>query len=130
MTCEWEKLSDGVERCTCCGLKLRSPKHPIRHKCTVAAGEFFDDELRRVPFQRRLANFSKALAAHAAAGFPTVSQEVIDARLAVCRVCELFTGEVCAHADCGCNVNDMSKFLNKLSWADQACPLGKWRAEQ
>lgn len=28
---------------------------------------------------------------------------------------------------CGCNVNNKKIFLNKLAWADQECPLGKWK---
>ena len=28
---------------------------------------------------------------------------------------------------CGCNVNGKKVFLNKLAWADQECPLGKWK---
>jgi hypothetical protein len=28
---------------------------------------------------------------------------------------------------CGCNVNTKKVFLNKLAWADQECPLGKWK---
>lgn len=30
---------------------------------------------------------------------------------------------------CGCNVNRKKVFLNKLAWADQECPLGKWGKE-
>ena len=27
---------------------------------------------------------------------------------------------------CGCNINQKKQFFNKLAWADQKCPLGKW----
>jgi hypothetical protein len=27
---------------------------------------------------------------------------------------------------CGCAISKKSKFLNKLAWADQECPAGKW----
>ena len=126
MSCEWIKEGEWIEHCSCCGLRLRNPLHPIRHTCNANGDRFYSDELRRVKFPQRLANFVKALAAHIAAGMPTVSQEVIDARLEHCKVCKLFTGEVCTHEKCGCNVGDKQKFLNKLAWADQECPIGKW----
>ena len=28
---------------------------------------------------------------------------------------------------CGCNINTKKKFMNKLAWADQECPIGKWK---
>jgi hypothetical protein len=30
---------------------------------------------------------------------------------------------------CGCNLSKKKVFLNKLAWADQECPLGKWKKE-
>jgi hypothetical protein len=27
---------------------------------------------------------------------------------------------------CGCNLNKKQIFMNKLAWADQECPVGKW----
>jgi hypothetical protein len=27
---------------------------------------------------------------------------------------------------CGCNINTKKIFMNKLAWADQECPIGKW----
>jgi hypothetical protein len=31
--------------------------------------------------------------------------------------------------ECGCNINNKKIFMNKLAWADQKCPLGKWNPE-
>lgn len=27
---------------------------------------------------------------------------------------------------CGCSISQKKRFLNKLAWADQECPLNKW----
>ena len=59
-------------------------------------------------------------------GAPTCTQEQIDDRLAICNSCERFNGSVCSL--CGCPVNREQRFRNKLAWADQRCPLGKWPA--
>ena len=86
------------------------------------------------PLFQRLANFSRAAIAHALSGNPTCSQAQIDERLAICRACEKFKPDtdrpdlgVCTHSKCGCKVRREEKYLNKLAWADQECPLGKWK---
>ena len=94
---------------------------------------------------RRAANFAKAAAGHVRRGLPKCTQEQIDARLAICQACDLYqvnprpssraqaegspTGApagTCTHSSCGCPVTRWGRFRNKLAWADQACPLGKW----
>ena len=77
---------------------------------------------------RRIGNFTKAAIAHAVRGLPTADEATIDARLEICQTCPLFDGLVCRHAKCGCRINREKAFLNKLAWADQSCPLGKWPA--
>ena len=80
-------------------------------------------------FLRRAAHFAVALAQHVAAGCPMASQKTIDARFAVCNICPFFSGDRCQHISCGCNAKATREFLNKLAWADQKCPIGKWPAE-
>jgi hypothetical protein len=77
---------------------------------------------------RRIANFSKAAIGHAVRGLPTADQATIDARLEICKACPRFDGSICRHAKCGCGISRERAFLNKLAWADQSCPLGKWPA--
>jgi hypothetical protein len=88
-------------------------------------------------FVKRVANFARAAAKHAAAGRPQASDEQVAARWAVCQTnqCGLFqaTGEgqgKCLHKSCGCNLKALGlKGLNKLRWADSKCPIGLWGAE-
>jgi hypothetical protein len=80
----------------------------------------------RTSLLRKAANLAHAVASHAAAGFPTVSDEVHEARLALCRACvgpEGYYDPVqgqCRHPACGCNMRV------KTRWTEQRCPLGKW----
>lgn len=85
------------------------------------------------PLYKRLANFTVAAIAHELRGAPTCSQEQIDQRLAICQACPLFKPSqddrskgVCTHEKCGCSAGREAKYLNKLAWADQQCPLGNW----
>lgn len=87
------------------------------------------------PLYKRLANFSVAAISHVLAGMPTCTQEQIDVRLGACQACPLFKPSksdpdkgVCTHSSCGCTAGREAKFLNKLAWSDQQCPLGKWPA--
>ncbi|HTM54977.1 MAG TPA: hypothetical protein VL175_13170 [Pirellulales bacterium] len=35
--------------------------------------------------------------------------------------------DIGACSQCGCPANDrLPKFVSKLAWADQECPVGKW----
>ncbi len=80
-----------------------------------------------VSLVQKAANFAAATAKHIAAGAPRCTQEQIDARFAICQGCEHFDGKACKK--CGCPVVREKKFVSKLSWADQSCPVGKWGPE-
>lgn len=68
--------------------------------------------------------FFRALLKHARDWFRKCSRKEIRQRLEICRSCDQFTGSACAH--CGCSVNLEKRFLNKLAWRSESCPLGKW----
>ena len=69
-------------------------------------------------------NFATATAKHIAAGMPTASDEVILERWSICQGCEFLKNDACSK--CGCPVARDRKFVSKLAWADQSCPVGKW----
>ncbi|MBI3839593.1 MAG: hypothetical protein HY288_16860 [Planctomycetia bacterium] len=88
---------------------------------------------------KRIKNFAPALITHARHGFPKCTQEQMDARHAICRACpggfyirdiENPNLGICGHKDCGCSAGREERFLNKLGWADQACPIGAWPAAE
>ena len=72
----------------------------------------------------KLWRFSIAAIKHACRGMPTCTQEQINERLTICKACQHWNGSGCSK--CGCNCGGKPKFLNKLAWADQECPVGKW----
>ncbi len=77
----------------------------------------------------RISNFIKSLSFHIWAGFPKCNQKQISNRLDICLSCEDFSKEYSMCNICGCNITDKKEFFNKLAWADQECPVGKWKKE-
>jgi len=73
---------------------------------------------------QRAANFASSAAKHVAAGMPQATSEEVAGRFAICQTCEHFDGKACRK--CGCPVVRERKFLSKLSWANEKCPVGKW----
>lgn len=77
-----------------------------------------------VSFVEKARNFAVATAKHVAAGMPTCSDEEIIRRHDICMGCEFFKNNSCGK--CGCPISRDKKFISKLAWADQSCPVGKW----
>lgn len=70
--------------------------------------------------------FFKSLWFHVWAGFPKSTKKQILDRYSICILCDRFDNINNECKECGCNINQKKVFLNKLAWADQECPLGKW----
>lgn len=68
---------------------------------------------------RQAANFVGAVAAHVAAGLPTLPPEGVAARLAVCAACAHFTPERSCRL-CGCRLSWKARMEN------EHCPIHKW----
>ena len=77
-------------------------------------------------FLLRLKTFLKSLFFHVQAGLPKSTKEEILYRHNICVSCDQFNHIKSQCNICGCNIEKKSKFLNKLAWADQECPIGKW----
>ena len=76
------------------------------------------------PLAERLANFAASAAKHVAAGMPRCTEEQIAERFAICQGCEFLVNQACSK--CGCPVQRESRYISKLSWANESCPVGKW----
>lgn len=141
--CEFSVNTAGKYECTYCSQVV--PKAGVRRNCPEKLRQrdhgMFDSSHSIPPpppspeppnLLKRLANFGTAAVNHALKGNPTVSEEVMKERLAICKGCELFkpngneAGGVCTHSSCGCNIQDNLNYLNKIAWADQECPIKKW----
>lgn len=68
----------------------------------------------------KIANFTKAIAAHVVDGLKTVSKEVLEERLAICSTCPLRNGNSCSA--CGCGLS------HKAALATSKCPKDYWQA--
>ncbi len=78
-------------------------------------------------FLQKVKNFAVASAKHVAAGMPMASDEEIIRRHDICLGCEFLKDSACSK--CGCPVVRNRQYISKLSWADSACPVGKWGPE-
>lgn len=119
-------------KCEKCGLSLPiNAKGPIYCVCGFVPDMESKIDIQEPSFLQKAVNFAGAITQHVFSGFQQCTQEQIDYRLALCKACELFIKKdesvgVCGHEKCGCNLKNEQVFLNKLAWADQQCPLGKW----
>jgi hypothetical protein len=74
----------------------------------------------------RVQTFLKSLFWHVSRGLPKSGKDQILIRYNICLDCESFNNKEKICNECGCNISNKNIFLNKLAWADQECPLGKW----
>jgi hypothetical protein len=75
---------------------------------------------------QRVKTFIKSLLFHVYAGFPKSTIDEINTRYKICLSCDMHDQKLGQCLVCGCNINTKKIFMNKLAWADQQCPLGKW----
>lgn len=75
----------------------------------------------------KIITFLRSLFWHCYAGFPKSTIQQINDRMNICETCEMLDKKYNQCLICGCNINREKKFMNKLAWADQECPLGKWQ---
>ncbi len=75
-------------------------------------------------FLTKVRNLASAAVSHVAAGMPMASDAEIIRRHDICLKCEHLENNACNL--CGCPVSRVAGYVSKLSWADQACPAGKW----
>jgi len=78
-------------------------------------------------FVERAKTFAKAAVRHVSAGAPRCTDDQIAARYAICQSCEFLKGGACEK--CGCPIRREKKYISKIAWADQSCPVGKWGPE-
>ncbi len=84
-----------------------------------------DTEKPKMPGMGKLAkNFSGAAKRAAKAAIKGeavfVNKLTKDTRLAICNMCELRSGSRCSHPECGCFLQEKTKY------ATETCDEGKW----
>ena len=76
---------------------------------------------------KKIRTFFKSLFWHIWAGFPKSTHNQILERYNICMACDMLDTKNSQCLVCGCNVSTRKIFMNKLAWADQECPLQKWK---
>ena len=102
--------------CVRCGMRHIADRETETHTCGY--------QQPSLGLATKAANFATSAAKHLAAGMPQATEEQVAERFAICETCEHFDGKACRQ--CGCPVVRQKKFLSKLSWAGESCPVGKW----
>lgn len=86
-----------------------------------------ESEQQLPPLWVRMGNFGVAVVRHLAdGGQQRTPQEIARIFEQHCRRCPHFDGQRCTHAHCGCQVAANVQWLNKIAWASEHCPIGKW----
>ena len=75
-------------------------------------------------FLIKIQNFLTALYKHMMSGARRTSAQERHRRYDICSSCEFFDGSACTK--CGCPISRQARFISKLDWADQHCPIDKW----
>ena len=135
MTIQDEKLcnfvtTNGIDFiCTRCGLILRSMTQETIPPIFVCQGPVLDEDTEKsLPsFTERLKNFAQSAVEHIKHGMKLCTDEQISKRLEICKQCEFYKNETCSK--CGCPLVRHRKYISKLAWAEQECPVGKWGKE-
>jgi len=74
----------------------------------------------------KIQTFIKSLLFHIWSGMPKSTTETIRKRYVICLQCEKYNSIKSECGVCGCYISNKKRFINKLAWADQRCPLNKW----
>lgn len=145
-TCDFTKISYNEYKCSICGIVItyNGIDHPImicpqkmninnpeNYGIKVSSVEVSDrkvdpasEQIQPPSLMQKVLNFTKAAAKHTINGSPKCTSEQIQERYNICSSCEFFKNNICTK--CGCNLVREKIYMNKLAWADQSCPVGKW----
>lgn len=141
-TCDFVRTGPNLYRCQVCNLEVSSVgidkpmmicpakttmNNPANYGVTMT--NIADPNEQAPPTQpppllNKVLNFTKAASQHALRGSPKCTDDQIQERYNICLSCEHFQNNTCSK--CGCTLMRERAYMNKLAWADQSCPVGKW----
>lgn len=124
MFCNFISIGPDEYICPDCNNRVVSPNGPPMFPCSrILVRETNND----IGFITKLKNFATSTMNHIGNGLPLCSDEQIINRHNICMSCEYFKDNTCTQ--CGCPLFRTKKFVSKLAWADEECPVGKWHKE-
>lgn len=125
MLCDFVTYDGMHFKCTNCGIELKFTEEQISAPVYICDTSIEKGQNESFPtFIQKLKNFAKSTIDHIMVGSPTCSEELIEKRYKICQSCENFHNNSCRL--CGCYLHRNKKFVSKLAWADQKCPINKW----
>jgi hypothetical protein len=122
MFCEFIPIGNYEYRCANCNILVTSSEGPPILPCPNSLNRDND-----VGFLEKIQNFISATTQHIQNGMPMCTDEQIIKRHNICMTCEHYDNNTCKQ--CGCPLFRTKRFVSKLAWADQECPIGKWGKE-
>ena len=118
MKCSFCGKNVNGSKCSVCGARVPLSKENNNNEETETL------QINEPTLTKKAINFSKSAVKHAASGFKSVDEKTQQNRMDICKKCEYYEEANNSCKKCGC-------FLQiKTSWASEACPEGKWAAEE
>lgn len=121
--CEYNQIDYYTYQCKNCGMIIKTDNEPPVFPCKKTLVKLDNGP----SIGNKILNFAKSAIDHTLNGMPTCTKEQIEKRHSICLGCEFLKDNVCSK--CGCPIARTNKFISKLAWADQECPIGKWKKE-
>ncbi len=113
-----------------CGASLKIPIAAFPFTCVCKKRHEWPQGVLGGPgLIQRAVNFSVAGVKHLATGAKLVDDVTREWRYLQCLDCEQYFDsekETCTHKQCGCGIKKQRGIIDKLSWASQNCPIGRW----
>lgn len=126
MFCEFTQIDWDIYECQNCGTRitLSTGNDPPIFPCKKT---FIKENIEMPSIGSKVLNFAKSTVDHIVNGSPSCTAEQIEQRYSICTACEFLQNHTCSK--CGCPISRTKQFISKLAWADQECPIGKWKKE-
>lgn len=122
MICEFVTFDGMHFKCKNCGVQLRFTEYQYSSPVFICKNNL--KATTELGFLQKVKNFAKATLTHLLLGSPMCDDNTIQLRYNICKKCEHFNNNSCKL--CGCPLTQQRKYISKLAWADQKCPINKW----
>tara|TARA_B100000085_G_scaffold13554_1_gene11619 strand:+ start:267 stop:641 length:375 start_codon:yes stop_codon:yes gene_type:complete len=115
---------DGYDfKCKNCGIVLSFEDYQLNEPVYVCNMSIKKNQ-SFPSFIKKIRNFALATIKHIATGAKMCDDKTIQKRYEICQSCSNFTNNSCSL--CGCHLTRNKRFISKLAWKDQKCPINKW----
>ncbi len=124
MKCEFITYDNIHFKCRNCHTELRFLEYQELPPVYICNQSIAKGDTSWPNFIQKIKNFAISTFDHISVGAPMCDEETIKNRYDTCLKCENFHQNSCKL--CGCPLKQGKKYISKLAWADQKCPINKW----